>query len=114
MEDMMTPMTDATIVNRKQHNSPRPLNESVKEAIEYYLLALGDLSINNLYATVISEIESSMLQVVLKKTKYNQTQAARILGISRSTLRKKLKQYQINGKSFNQITDLECKGDSTD
>ena len=44
---------------------------------------------------VISEVERPLLQLVMDHTKGNQTKAADLLGINRSTLRKKLTQYGI-------------------
>jgi Fis family transcriptional regulator len=37
-----------------------------------------------------------MLEVTLEQAGYNQSKAAKILGISRSTLRKKIAQYRIS------------------
>jgi Fis family transcriptional regulator, factor for inversion stimulation protein len=41
----------------------------------------------------MGEVEPAMLQTVLHFTQGNQTRAAEILGINRTTLRKKLRQY---------------------
>ena len=38
----------------------------------------------------LSEIEPPLLNAVMEKNKYNQVRAAKMLGISRGTLRKKL------------------------
>jgi Fis family transcriptional regulator len=45
---------------------------------------------------VISEVEKPLLEVALKHSGYNQTKAAKTLGLSRSTLRKKLNHYGIS------------------
>lgn len=50
---------------------------------------------NNLYQMVISEIEKPLLEVVMEQSESNQTRAAKYLGINRNTLRKKLKQYNL-------------------
>jgi Fis family transcriptional regulator len=44
---------------------------------------------------VLGEVEPPLFNAVLEYTQGNQTAAAAILGISRATLRKKLKQYQL-------------------
>jgi Fis family transcriptional regulator len=44
---------------------------------------------------VLSEVERPLLEAVLAHTGSNQSKAARVLGISRSTLRKKLIQYHL-------------------
>jgi Fis family transcriptional regulator len=42
---------------------------------------------------VLGEVEPALLNVVMQHVDGNQTQAAEMLGITRATLRKKLKQY---------------------
>lgn len=44
---------------------------------------------------VMSEVEKPLLESVMHFTRGNQTRAAEVLGINRSTLRKKLEQYGI-------------------
>jgi Fis family transcriptional regulator len=45
---------------------------------------------------VLSEMENPLLKVVLQYARGNQSKAAEILGINRSTLRKKLAKYGLN------------------
>ncbi len=72
-----------------------PLSKHVREALEDYFEHLGGHKATNLYAMVLEEIEPSLFKSVMKHTKNNQSNAAAILGISRGTLRKKLKQYKL-------------------
>jgi|688.fasta_scaffold249830_2 Fis family transcriptional regulator len=72
-----------------------PLRQSVKKALENYLHHLDDQIPVNLYELVLEEIEAPLLEVVMQLTKKNQTKAAKLLGLSRGTLRKKLKQYNL-------------------
>ena len=51
--------------------------------------------VNDLYHVVLSEVEPAILKVVMKHVEGNQTEAAEVLGVSRGTLRKKLKLYGI-------------------
>lgn len=44
----------------------------------------------------LQEIEKTHIQKVLDKTKWNKSQAARILKISRPTLDKKIRDYQLS------------------
>ncbi len=46
-----------------------------------------------MYDMLITEVEPSLLQVTLMHTSSNQSRAAKILGLNRGTLRKKLKHY---------------------
>ena len=71
------------------------LRDSVSNSIEKYLVQVGEGPINNLYDMVLGEIEEPLLKAVLSHTKFNQSRAANVLGLSRGTLRKKLKQYGI-------------------
>jgi Fis family transcriptional regulator len=48
---------------------------------------------------VLGEIERPLIETVLDHTDGNQTQAARMLGMSRSTLRKKMVRYRVREES---------------
>lgn len=76
--------------------SSQPLRESVERALENYFAHLDGQPVNNLYDMVLSEIEIPLLETVMGNTRGNQSKAARLLGISRGTLRKKLKKYGID------------------
>ena len=52
----------------------------------------GD-EVDGLYRFVITEVEGSLLAAVMEETAGNQGRAARILGINRGTLRKKLREH---------------------
>ena len=55
-----------------------------------------------LYRTLMAEVEPPLIEEVLRFTQGNQSQTARILGMTRNTLRAKLNRYDIsvrNGKS---------------
>lgn len=51
---------------------------------------------SQLYDMVLSEIERPLFQVVMQQAQSNQTRAAKMLGINRNTLRKKLKQHGLD------------------
>jgi Fis family transcriptional regulator len=70
-----------------------PLGGSVKTALKLYLAALDGRSPGPIYNMVIAEVERPMLEVVMQYVNGNQSRAAQILGISRSSIRKKLKLY---------------------
>lgn len=72
------------------------LSEHVKQAVELYFSQLNGHDAANLYAMVLSEVEKPLLETTLQQTGYNQTKAAKALGLSRSTLRKKLEYYAIS------------------
>jgi len=49
----------------------------------------------NLYYTLLREIERPLITMVLQETGGNQIQAAHLLGLNRNTLRKKIKELDI-------------------
>ncbi|MFT6625775.1 MAG: Fis family transcriptional regulator [Cycloclasticus sp.] len=74
----------------------RPLCQQVKHALENYFSQLDGHEVVDLHALVISEVEKPLFEAVLNHTKSNQSKAAKILGLSRGTLRKKLASYQLD------------------
>lgn len=71
------------------------LKEQVRIALERYFAELEGEGVTGLYAMVMAEVEKPLLKTVLDHAGGNQSKAAKILGVSRSTLRKKLKEYGI-------------------
>ncbi|MEW8015423.1 MAG: DNA-binding transcriptional regulator Fis [Candidatus Sedimenticola endophacoides] len=67
-----------------------PLSECVRDALNSYFRQLDGHAAADLYQMVISEVELPLLETVMEHTRGNQTKAAALLGINRSTLRKKL------------------------
>ena len=75
--------------------SIQPLHDHVLHTLQAYFDQMGDHAITGLYDMVLKEIEIPLLKAVLKKAKGNQSKAAEMLGVNRSTLRKKLQQYKL-------------------
>jgi len=73
-----------------------PLRACVREALENYFEHLDGHPTSGLYRMVLSEVEAPLLAAVMRHTRGNQSKAAELLGINRGTLRKKLKQYDID------------------
>jgi len=67
----------------------------IRKSIKKYLQDLDGEEPSNIYDMVIHSVEKPLITAVMKHTEGNQTQAARMLGINRNTLRNKIKQYQI-------------------
>lgn len=70
----------------------QPLHDSVRQALENYLSQLKD-NPSDLYQLIMAEVEAPLMECVMDYTKNNQSRAAILLGLSRGTLRKKLKEY---------------------
>lgn len=74
----------------------QPLRNCVERALHNYFVQLGEQMPTNLYELVLAEVEAPLLEATLQRTRGNQTKAAKLLGLSRGTLRKKLKQYNLD------------------
>jgi len=82
-----------------QSSQTTQINSSLKDsttiALEKYFKMLNGQTPCDLYKLVIEEVELPLMEAVMEYAKQNQTQAAAILGINRSTLRKKLKAFDL-------------------
>ncbi len=81
-------------VAKKQ--AAEPLSDCVRNALRDYFKQLNGHSAANMYQMVLAEVEQPLLEIVMDHTSGNQTHAADVLGISRSTLRKKLAIYDLD------------------
>ncbi|MCG6941543.1 MAG: Fis family transcriptional regulator [Thiohalocapsa sp.] len=76
-----------------QMSRGEPLRECVRTAVRVYLRNMDGQEVQGLHRLVMDEVERPLIETVLESTNNNQSVTARILGISRSTLRKKLACY---------------------
>lgn len=90
-------MTDIPKVKKKKNKKKQDvsLGECARLSLEKYFEDLGQEVPSSLYSMVMAEVEGPMLEVVMKYTNNNQSQASEILGLNRGTLRKKLKEYNL-------------------
>ena len=84
----------AFAVPKQPHNEP--LGDCVRTALENYFTHLNGHGTQDLYRMVLEEVERPLFHCVMQHLGGNQTRAAEVLGISRSTLRKKLALYGID------------------
>ncbi len=71
------------------------LEELIASRLQSFLAKLGDLETTNLYETIMEMAERPLIRLILKQTGQNQIRAAKILGINRNTLRKKIRTLKI-------------------
>ena len=77
--------------------SKKPLKDEVRKAMNRYFNQLDQKNTPiNVYNLVLKEVAPPLLNSVMKFCNNNQSKAARILGINRTTLRTKLKKYKIS------------------
>jgi transcriptional regulator with PAS, ATPase and Fis domain len=81
---------DAHATNRNQ------IISSLKEKIENIMPEVMQLFSEGIHANIIETVEETIIMKVLENTGNNQVKAAEMLGISRNTLRHRLKRYREN------------------
>ncbi len=76
--------------------SKKPLKDEVRKAMKRYFNQLDQNNVPiDVYQLVLNEVEPPLLSSVMRFSNNNQSKAAKILGINRTTLRTKLKKYNI-------------------
>ena len=81
---------------RKKGSEPSgsgALADQVAQVLNDYFTALDGERPCDLYAVVMREVEQPLLRSVMDYVGHNQSLAAQVLGLSRGTLRKKLKDH---------------------
>jgi Fis family transcriptional regulator len=72
-----------------------PLRKHVQETIRRYLQDMGNTEPAHVHRKLLAEIEPPLIEEVLRFAGGNQSRTARILGMTRNTLRSKLQRYSI-------------------
>ncbi|HIP07682.1 MAG TPA: sigma-54-dependent Fis family transcriptional regulator, partial [Mariprofundaceae bacterium] len=76
------------------------LSGAVNRCIKRYLQQLGYAEVQGLYRHVLEEVEPPLLKLVLEKAEGNQLKVSEMLGLNRNTVRKLLKQYEIDAADY--------------
>ncbi len=63
------------------------------DVVREYLDDMATTPPDNLHDIILSEVERPLIETVMKHTGGNQSRAASILGVTRSTLRSRLRRY---------------------
>ena len=79
----------------KRINGHNAIAEAVDKSLNEYFVKLDGESPDDIYRMVIDNVEKALFANVMRRTEGNQTQAADILGINRTTLRSKLKSHRL-------------------
>jgi len=80
-------------ISNETQDSVVSLATSVTQSVQKYFSELKGTDPVDLYKFVLEEIETPLFRAVMEHCKYNQSRAAAMLGISRGTLRTKLRRY---------------------
>ena len=80
-------------INRNSQAPYGRLQTIVYNAVNDFLVANKGKSVDDLYDRVLQEVEPPLLKLIMEKHRNNQVLTAKILGISRGTVRKKLLRY---------------------
>jgi DNA-binding NtrC family response regulator len=95
---------DPAATPAEQPLSREQLLALLKQKIEAIVVDILRLSHRDIHANIIEIVEETLIQAALQECGNNQVQAARILGISRNTLRHRLKRqsdrYENNGAAL--------------
>ena len=83
--------------NKRTSTDPETIKEDYYQSFQEFLDPLFEKIIKTsngyVYEHLHSSLEKAMILSALKATHYNQVQASRLLGISRNTLRDRMKKF---------------------
>ena len=68
----------------------------------------------NLYPTLMRAVEQPLIELALRETHGNQIKAARLLGLNRNTLRKKISEFEISVSQAKQTAQGKPKRSTPD
>jgi Fis family transcriptional regulator len=72
------------------------LQDKIETLLDQYFKDLDGENPNDVYDMVLHSVEKPLLIYIMNYAQGNQTRAAKILGLNRNTLRKKLELYNLN------------------
>ena len=72
------------------------LHQFVSQVTRQYLDDMGSTPPDNLHAVITGEVEKALISTVLDHTGNNQSRAAEILGMTRTTLRSRIRRFELD------------------
>lgn len=79
----------------KKINGHNAIAEAVEKSLDEYFFHLDGEPADDIYRMVMDNVEKTLFKNVMLRADGNQTQAADMLGINRTTLRNKLKVHRL-------------------
>lgn len=89
-----------------RNSDSTPLRSQVRKTIRQFLQDMGGTEPEHVYRKLLDEVEPPLIEEVLAYTKGNQSRAARILGMTRNTLRSRIRRYDISKPGKGAVTKL--------
>lgn len=74
------------------------LYDLLKKEVKRMVVGIGKDGRGNIYPLIMKEVEKTIIELVLRQTDFNYLIAAKMLGISRSTLYRKIETLGIKKK----------------
>lgn len=93
-------------------NDKNSLEDIVRKKLSHFLDKAKDCDLENLYPVVLSQVEKPLIELTLQRSQGNQLRAARMLGINRNTLRKRILELHIK-QQRNSHKRRKTRSDST-
>ena len=76
----------------------KSLYDFLRTEVQHMMLGIGIHNDGNIYPLIVEEVERSIIKIVLEETNNNLYASAKMLGISRSTLYRKIVNLNIEVK----------------
>jgi DNA-binding NtrC family response regulator len=84
-----------SIIEDLQRLREMSVREFLESRLNGFIGKMSNIENADLHKTVMSEVEKSLLSIALKESNGNCLRAAKLLGINRNTLNKKIKEYKL-------------------
>ncbi|MDO5059419.1 MAG: Fis family transcriptional regulator [Neisseria sp.] len=78
-------------------NKAPDIAQCIEQNLDRYFLTLDGEAAHDVYGMVLRQVEKPMLTVVMAQCGGNQSKAAKMLGLNRNTLHKKLVEHGLLG-----------------
>jgi two-component system nitrogen regulation response regulator GlnG len=86
--------------HRDTNDDQEGLGDAVRRTLKGYMDQLGYAQATGLHKHLLEQVEPALLVLVMERCHGNQLKASEMLGLNRNTVRKLLKQYQIDPGYF--------------